>query len=100
MTERPRIEKDPVCGMSLASENAACSYVCTDFGGKKYCFCSEICKNSFLEHPRIAYFSMEIGIENAKKIDREIDYRTLGDNWEEKFEEFLESKDWLNLGLF
>jgi len=32
------------------------------FGGKKYCFCSKNCRQHFLEDPRIAYFSMEIGI--------------------------------------
>jgi starch phosphorylase len=34
------------------------------FGGKKYCFCSKNCRQHFIEDPRIAYFSMEIGIAN------------------------------------
>jgi starch phosphorylase len=34
------------------------------FGGKKYCFCSRNCRQHFIEDPRIAYFSMEIGIAN------------------------------------
>jgi len=34
------------------------------FGGKKYCFCSRNCMKQFIEGPRIAYFSMEIGISN------------------------------------
>ena len=34
------------------------------FGGKKYRFCSENCRHHFQEDPRIAYFSMEIGISN------------------------------------
>ena len=34
------------------------------FGGKKYCFCSKNCRRHFKEDPRIAYFSMEIGISN------------------------------------
>ena len=38
--------------------------MCVDFGGKRYCFDSEICQRSFLESPRVAYFSMEMGIEN------------------------------------
>jgi starch phosphorylase len=33
-------------------------------GGKKYCFDSNDCRKQFIEGPRIAYFSMEIGIEN------------------------------------
>jgi len=32
------------------------------FGGKKYVFCSKNCRHHFIEDPRIAYFSMEIGI--------------------------------------
>ena len=34
------------------------------FGGKKYCFCSENCRRHFQEDPRIAYFSMEIGVSS------------------------------------
>jgi starch phosphorylase len=34
------------------------------FGGKKYCFDSNDCRKQFIEGSRIAYFSMEIGIEN------------------------------------
>jgi starch phosphorylase len=33
-----------------------------NFGGKKYCFCSKNCRQHFIKDPRIAYFSMEIGI--------------------------------------
>ena len=32
--------------------------------GKVYYFCSEYCERRFLERPRIAYFSMEIGIKS------------------------------------
>ena len=35
------------------------------FGGKKYSFCSENCRRHFQEDPRIAYFSMEIGISST-----------------------------------
>jgi len=38
--------------------------VCESFGGKKYCLCSKNCRRHFLDDPRIAYFSMEIGISN------------------------------------
>jgi hypothetical protein len=43
---------------------------------------------------------MKIGIKEASEIGRDVVNRQLGVNWEEKFNEFLESKDWLNLGLF
>ena len=33
-------------------------------GAKKYCFCSENCRRHFQEDPRIAYFSMEIGVSS------------------------------------
>ncbi len=33
-------------------------------GGRKYCFDSNDCRKQFIEGPRIAYFSMEIGISN------------------------------------
>ena len=38
--------------------------VCDSFWGKKFCFCSKNCKRHFFEDPKIAYFSMEIGITN------------------------------------
>lgn len=38
---------------------------CDSFGGKKYCFCSENCRHHFQDDPRIAYFSMEIGISSS-----------------------------------
>lgn len=51
--------RDPICGMPIDEKN-------TDFKmevrGKTYNFCSEYCKNTFLEGKRIAYFSMEIGL--------------------------------------
>lgn len=43
---------------------------------------------------------MEIGIKQAQEIQRIIDYRTLGDNWLVDFRDFLNSKEWLDLGLF
>jgi hypothetical protein len=43
---------------------------------------------------------MELGIKEAKSVGREIVVRQLGPNWEERFREFLESRDWLDLGLF
>uniref|UniRef100_UPI00257E8A9C YHS domain-containing protein n=1 Tax=Candidatus Borrarchaeum sp. TaxID=2846742 RepID=UPI00257E8A9C len=52
---------DPVCGMPIDPE-------ITEFKverwGKTYYFCNEFCLHSFLEDPKIAYFSMEIGIIN------------------------------------
>lgn len=38
---------DPVCGMSLESEQA----IGMDWNGQKYYFCAQGCRNEFLEHP-------------------------------------------------
>jgi starch phosphorylase len=56
----------PVCGeqIDVQSMEKRLELVCDSFGGKKYCFCSKNCRQHFLEDPRIAYFSMEIGIAN------------------------------------
>jgi starch phosphorylase len=52
---------DPVCGMSVDSETTEFK---VERWGKTYYFCNEFCRHSFLEDPKIAYFSMEIGIKN------------------------------------
>jgi starch phosphorylase len=52
---------DPVCGMPVDPEKSAFK---ADVWGRKYYFCSEYCMHNFLEGPRIAYFSMEIGIKS------------------------------------
>jgi glycogen phosphorylase len=56
----------PVCGIQIDVENpeTRIELACDSFGGKKYCFCSENCRRHFLDDPRIAYFSMEIGISS------------------------------------
>jgi len=36
----------------------------TEVRGRVYYFCSEYCKRRFFERPRIAYFSMEVGIKS------------------------------------
>jgi len=56
----------PVCGTKLDIGNmkTRLEIVCDDFWGKKFCFCSKNCKRHFFEDPKIAYFSMEIGITN------------------------------------
>ncbi len=56
----------PVCGIQIDVENIAARIetICESFGGKTYCFCSENCRRHFLEDPRVAYFSMEIGISS------------------------------------
>jgi glycogen phosphorylase len=53
--------KDPVCGMPLDPSK---TQFITDFLSKQYYFDSEYCLNSFVEGAKIAYFSMEIGINN------------------------------------
>ncbi|MCD1294019.1 alpha-glucan family phosphorylase [Methanocella sp. CWC-04] len=50
---------DPICGMSLNIEETKYK---AEVRGKTYYFCSERCMQSFMEGPKIAYFSMEIGI--------------------------------------
>jgi len=56
----------PVCGIQIDAENLATKLeVAVDsFGGKRYCFCTENCRHHFLDDPRIAYFSMEIGVSS------------------------------------
>jgi len=39
---------DPVCGMTVSKEEAACSY---DYKGKTYYFCAQSCKDSFAVGP-------------------------------------------------
>jgi YHS domain-containing protein len=41
--------KDPVCGMTLASEDDAAAT--SEYNGQTYYFCSEDCKESFDEDP-------------------------------------------------
>jgi starch phosphorylase len=53
--------KDPVCGMPVDPEKTEFK---VDVWGREYCFCSEYCMHSFLEGPKIAYFSMEIGVKS------------------------------------
>lgn len=53
--------KDPNCGMPVDPEET--EFSATAWGGEYY-FCSEYCMKNFLSEPRIAYFSMEIGLES------------------------------------
>jgi starch phosphorylase len=53
--------KDPVCGMPLDPKTAAFT---TEFLGHQYYFDSEYCKRSFVEGAKVAYFSMEIAVNN------------------------------------
>jgi glycogen phosphorylase len=54
----------PVCGIQIDPHDVAARTDITfdSLGGKKYNFCSENCRRHFQEDPRIAYFSMEIGV--------------------------------------
>jgi starch phosphorylase len=54
--------KDPVCGMPL---DPSATHFTANFLSKQYYFDSEYCMSSFLEGAKIAYFSMEIGINSA-----------------------------------
>lgn len=51
--------RDPVCGMRVNSDQPPAQ---ATFLGKTYGFCSLDCMRAFIKSPRIAYFSMEIGI--------------------------------------
>jgi starch phosphorylase len=61
VTENERVTKDPTCGVPVDPER-------TDFKvekwGKTYYFCSHYCMRSFLETPRVGYFSMEIAVKS------------------------------------
>jgi starch phosphorylase len=54
-------EKDPVCGMPLDRERTEFK---VEFLTKQYYFDSEYCMRNFIEGPKIAYFSMEIGMKS------------------------------------
>jgi len=64
--EMPALLRCPVCGIHLDIQNpeARMNLVCQSFGGKKFCFCSEVCRKHFVDDHKVAYFSMEIGIAN------------------------------------
>jgi starch phosphorylase len=53
--------RDPVCGLPLAEPKEEHK---TEVRGKTYHFCGEYCKRAFLRGKKIAYFSMEIGLDN------------------------------------
>lgn len=55
------IQIDPICGMPIDTEKAQFK---AEIRGGSYYFCNEEHKRSFLESPRIAYFSMEVGLKN------------------------------------
>jgi len=74
------ILKDPVCGMTVQSGREVAAF----YQDQKIHFCSEFCRNRFLQHPetyadilisatqdaakadrQIAYFSMEVGVGSA-----------------------------------
>ena len=59
--DEKEVIRDPVCGMPLELEEVKFK---AEFGGRMYYFCSEYCKRRFFERPRIAYFSMEVGIKS------------------------------------
>jgi starch phosphorylase len=53
--------RDPVCGMPLDPSKIEFK---TNFLSKQYYFDSEYCMSSFIDGAKIAYFSMEIGINS------------------------------------
>ena len=55
------VERDPVCGMPVDPATAAYS---VEVRGGTYYFSSELCRDTFVDGEKIAYFSMEIGLES------------------------------------
>ncbi|MCE5338743.1 MAG: alpha-glucan family phosphorylase [Methanomicrobiaceae archaeon] len=55
------VARDPVCGMPVDPATAAYS---VEVRGGTYYFSSELCRDTFIGGEKIAYFSMEIGIES------------------------------------
>jgi starch phosphorylase len=53
--------RDPVCGMPLTETKEEFR---AEVRGRTYHFCGEYCKRAFLRGKKIAYFSMEIGLNN------------------------------------
>lgn len=53
--------RDPVCGLPLPEPKEQFK---AEVRGRTYHFCGEYCKRSFLKGKKIAYFSMEIGLNN------------------------------------
>jgi starch phosphorylase len=53
--------KDPTCGVPVDPEKTQFR---VDKWGKTYYFCSHYCMRSFLDTPRVAYFSMEIAVKS------------------------------------
>ena len=64
--EKSLLLRCPICGNSIDvyDMEKRLEVICESFGGKRFCFDSKNCRQHFLEDPRIAYFSMEIGIAN------------------------------------
>jgi len=53
--------KDPVCGLPLTEPKEEFK---VEVRGQTYHFCGEYCKRAFLRGKKIAYFCMEIGLNN------------------------------------
>jgi starch phosphorylase len=53
--------KDPVCGMPLDPNKTEFK---AEFLTKQYYFDSEYCMHRFTEDPKVAYFSMKIGVKS------------------------------------
>src|SRR5947207_2304781 len=49
LKKRVEVERDPVCGMSVAPEKAAAT---VEFAGKKYFFCAKSCAAKFEKEPK------------------------------------------------
>ena len=61
LTSNEKVVKDPTCGVPVDPEKTQFK---VERWGKEYYFCSHYCMRSFLEEPRIGYFSMEIAVKS------------------------------------
>jgi starch phosphorylase len=61
LTFEKNVVKDPICGVPVDPEKTK---FMVKRWGREYYFCSHYCMHSFLEKPRIGYFSMEIAVRS------------------------------------
>jgi starch phosphorylase len=61
LASNEKVVKDPTCGVPVDPEKTEFK---VERWGKEYYFCSHYCMRSFLEEPRVAYFSMEIAVKS------------------------------------
>jgi starch phosphorylase len=61
LVSHEKVVKDPTCGVPVDPQKTQFK---VERWGREYYFCSHYCMRSFLEEPRVAYFSMEIAVKS------------------------------------